>query len=84
MPNRGLNATWGREEWAAYVLDHLTSPPRPAASIDNVVLASGTVGAYGAVANAIFVNPADLTTLRLLEGHAGPSAAATRPTGRWR
>lgn len=34
-------------------------------TIDNVIRASGTVASYGAIANAIFVNPADLTTLRL-------------------
>lgn len=23
MPNLGVNATWGRQDWAQYVLDHL-------------------------------------------------------------
>ena len=40
-------------------------------NIDNVIRAAGTVGTYGAIAGAVFINPADLTTLRLVKDTAG-------------
>ncbi len=40
-------------------------------TIDNIIRSVGTVESYGAIANAAFINPTDLTTLRLLKDTAG-------------
>ncbi len=40
-------------------------------NLDNIIRATGTVASYGAVASAAFLNPGDLTTLRLAKDAQG-------------
>lgn len=48
-------------------------------SIDNIIKAVGTVASNGAVANAVFINPADLTTLRLVKESTGSNRPVLTP-----
>jgi HK97 family phage major capsid protein len=48
-------------------------------NLDNIVRAIGTVEGVGAVATAIFLNPADLTTLRLVKEVAGSAKPVLQP-----
>lgn len=48
-------------------------------TIDNIIRAVGTVEAVGAVANAIFLAPADLTTLRLVKEATGSNKPVLQP-----
>lgn len=48
-------------------------------NIDNVIRAVGTVESFGAIANAIFVNPTDLTTLRLVKESTGSNKPVLQP-----
>lgn len=48
-------------------------------TIDNVIRAIGTVASFGAIANAVFVNPTDLTTLRLVKDATGSNRPVLQP-----
>jgi len=48
-------------------------------TIDNIIRAIGTIVASGGVANAVYVNPADLTTLRLVKESTGSNKPVLQP-----
>jgi HK97 family phage major capsid protein len=48
-------------------------------SIDNIITAVGTVEDVGAVASAVFINPLDLTDLRLVKEIAGSNRPVLQP-----
>lgn len=48
-------------------------------SIDNIISAVGAVQAVGAIANAIFLNPNDLTALRLVKTATGSNQPVLQP-----
>ena len=71
MPNLGINTTWGREEWAAYVLEHL--------AVESVLLRAGVRALP--IAGRVAHLPRTLTDGAATWTAEGEEIASGAPTG---